>query len=277
MKTPSNYLLILLCLVSISLKSQNAPVTTIGIITDATTAPGAAVVPVTVKDFVSIGAFTLTIRYQANLVTYVSAASHPAFTGITITPTVVGTVGKLVINWPQTPGGVTLPDETHLLDLTFTYISGNAALNWFYQFGNICQYKKYSGGSYIVLNDNPKSTYYINGGISNRGAPITSAPTFINPSPGLLAVPITVDDFTSIAAMTLNLEYNQNVLSFQSCTPNGGLLGSFYANPQMGPNGKMLVTISWISTSRSGQPGQWKHGSHHQFYLFQYHWQLFRP
>jgi hypothetical protein len=246
MRTITNFLLILFCFLTVSLKSQNAPVTTAGIVTNATTAPGAVVVPITVKNFVSIGSFTLTLRYQANLVTYVGAALHPSFPGMTVSNAVIGTLGKIVITWPQTPGGITLPDETHLLDLTFTYISGTSVLSWFYYGSNICQYYKYSNGSYILLNDSPRSSYYIDGGISNRAAPITYAPIINNPVPGNISVPVTVNNFTAIGAMSLTLEYNQAVLSYQSCTPNPGLSGTFNAGTMMGPNGKMLVTISWF-------------------------------
>ena len=239
-------LLILFFCITVPLRSETAPVTTAGIVTNATTVPGSVIVPVTIKNFVSIGAFTLTLRYQANLVSYVSATPHASFQGMTVVNSVAGTLGKIVITWPQTPGGVTLPDETHLLDLTFTYLSGTSALTWLYNGDNLCQYKKYSGGSYIILNDSVKSSYYINGAISNRGAPITYAPVITNPVPGNLAVPVTVNNFTAIGAMSLTLEYNQAVLSFQSCTPNPGLAGTFNAGTQVGPNGKMIVTISWF-------------------------------
>lgn len=254
MKTIANFLIIFYVFITVTLHAQNAPVTTAGIVTNATTVPGSVAVPVTVRNFISIGAFTLTLRYQANLVTYVIASPHPSFPGMTVVNSVAGNLGKIVITWPQTPGGVTLPDETHLLDLTFTYISGTSTLSWFYTSGNVCQYKKYSGGNYVVLNDLPKSSYYINGGISSHGAPVTHAPVITNPVPGIIAIPITVNNFTAIGAMSLSLEYNQAVLSFQGCTPNPGLSGTFNSGTQLGPNGKMILTISWfgLATLPSG-------------------------
>ncbi len=242
-------LFILFFILPISLKSQNAPVTKIGTVINATTDPGAVTVPVTVSDFVSIGYFRLTIMYPANLVSYVSATPHASFPGMIVSNNISGTLGFLVITWPQTPGGVTLPDETTLLFLTFTYISGTASLTWMYTAGYICEYKKYYNGNYLLLNDSPETTYYLNGGISNRGAPEIFAPVLLNPSAGNLPVPVTVNDFTTIAAMTLSLEYNQAVLSYVNCTPNPGLSGVFNAGTMMGPNGKMLLTISWVSTS----------------------------
>jgi len=245
MRTFAYYLVIFFLLLAPGLRSQTAPVTTAGSIINATTAPGAVVVPITVKNFVSIGSFTLTLRYKSTLVTYISAAPHSSFPGMTVVNTVTGTIGKIVITWPQTPGGVTLPDETHLLDLTFTYLSSTSALAWSYTSGNVCQYQKYSGGSYILLTDSPKSSYYINGGISNRSAPVTFAPVINNPVPGNLSVPITVNNFTAIGAMTLTLEFNQAVLNYQNCTPNPSMLANFVAGTSIGPNGKMLLTMSW--------------------------------
>lgn len=230
----------------ISLLAQTAPVTTAGMITNATTVPGSVIVPVTVSNFHSIGAFTLTLRYRADRVTYVSAAPHASFPGMTVTNTVAGTLGKLVINWPETPGGITLPDATRLLDLTFTYLTGTSPLLWLYSSGNVCQYKKYSGGNFIMLADTPKSSFYLNGGISDRSAPVTTVPYISNALPGNINVPVTVDGFTAIGAMSLTLEYDQDVLSFQGCTPHGSLGGTFNAGSIMGPNGKMVVTISWF-------------------------------
>ncbi len=256
MKTFLVSLLTLLCLYSVKLTSQNAPITKAGIVVDATTVPGSVIVPVSVSNFVSIGSFTLTLRYKANLVNYVSATAHSSFPGITITNTVDGIFGKIVIYWPETPGGVTLPDETHLADLTFTYISSTSYLNWYYTSPNVCEYKKYSNGSYILLNNLPRSTYYINGGISNRGAPLTSVPIIDDPLPGNLAIPVTVNNFNAISAMTLNLEYNQDVLSFQSCVKNPLLTGYFSAATQLGSNGKRRVVISWTSPSNLTLPDE---------------------
>jgi len=228
------------------LMSQNAPITTAGYITNATTGPGAVIVPVTVKDFANIGAFKLTLIYKSSYVSYVGFTPHPSLPGMTVANTVVGTVGKLIITWPETAGGVTLPDESQLLSLTFTYISSTSYLNWSTNSDSDCYYKKYSGGSYILLSDNPATTYYINGGISNRGAPVTSAAVIANPAPGTISVPLTVNNFTSIGVVNLNLEYNPSVLTYQNCTMNGSLGGSgTIGGTNPGTDGKLLVTISW--------------------------------
>jgi hypothetical protein len=249
MKILTLSLVVIFFIFTVSLKAENAPVTTVGTIINATTVPGSTIVPVTVKNFAGIGSFTLTLLYNSSLVTYVSFAPHASFPGMTITNTIAGSNSTLVINWPQTPGGVTLPDETHLLDMTFTYLSGTSTLSWYDYDVNVCEYTRYSGGSYIVLNDSPQSSYYINGGISNRGAPVTYAPFIGNATPGAIAVPITVNNFTSVGAMSLTLEYNQSVLTYVSCVKNPAIGGTFSSGAQMGPNGKMIVTISWFGNA----------------------------
>ena len=182
-----SYILILCFLVQPFVsESQNAPVTTAGVITNATTS-GSVTAPVTVTDFSDIGSFTLTLKYKATLVSYTGASPDPAFAGISITNSVAGSNGKVVIVWSGTTG-ITLPDQAHLLDLTFTYTTSTSSLSWAYSSGSVCQYKKYAGGTYVTLNDTPKSSFYIDGGISNRGAPAlpnpwTSAASGPLPSP----------------------------------------------------------------------------------------------
>jgi hypothetical protein len=205
MKTALTILLLCLCLATVSLKSQTAPVTAAGLITNATTVPGATIVPITVKYFTGIGYFNLTLRYKASL------------------------------------------DETHLLDLTFTYRASTAALTWITS-GTNCEYKKYDNGAYILLNDSPETSYYINGAISNRAAPVTYAPVILNPAAGNITLPVTVDNFSAIAAITLNLEYDQAVLTYLDCVPNPNLGGGFAAAASMGPNGKMQLIISCYGT-----------------------------
>ncbi len=227
MTTRVKILTLIFILLGLIAGAQNAPVTTAGVITNAVPS-GSVVVPITVTNFVSIGYFTLTLRYRTTKATYVSASPNPAFPGMTVTHSISGAVGKLVINWPQTAGGVTLPDQAHLLDLTFTYLTGTTTLSWGYTSGLVCEYKKYSNGNYILLNDSPETSYYINGGISNRGAPVTIAPIIAGAVSGsTIDVPVTVTDFDTIGSMYLKLDYDSTVLVYQSLTPNPVFGGSF--------------------------------------------------
>jgi len=226
---------------------QTAPVTSIGIVTDATT--GTVTVPVTVTGFIDVGQFRLTLTYKTTCITYVSYTSNPVFTGITVTHSVTGTTGKLVIDWPGVAANYTMPDLTHILDISFNYITSTSYLSWAYVSPNICRYRTYSGGSYITLSDSPKRNFYKHGGIGDRGAPVTTAPVISNAVPGNIDVPVTVTDFNSIQAFNLALEYDQSVLTYQGALPNPALSGSFYTGSQMGPNGKMMVTVLWTGLS----------------------------
>jgi PKD repeat protein len=240
----------LLVLLALSARPDNAPVTTAGAITNATTGPGAVTVPITVSNFVSIGAFTLTLRYRHNLAQYVSATPNPAFPGMTVTPSVEGSIGKLIITWPETAGGVTLPDGAHLLDLTFTYLSGTTTMAWSYNTPFVCEYKKFTGGGFVVLDDSPEASYYINGGISNRSAPVTTASTIANPTPGSqVNVPVTVTGFTTIGSYYLQLEYDSTVMTYVSVTPNSIFIGAFSSGVAPGSGKKKILTVGWYGSS----------------------------
>lgn len=244
------YILILCLLVQpFAARLQNAPVTTAGVITNATTS-GSVIAPVTVTDFSDIGSFTLTLKYKATLVSYVGASPDPAFAGISVTNSVAGSVGKLVIVWSGT-SGITLPDQSHLLDLTFTYTTGTSSLSWAYTNGLVCQYKKYAGGTYVTLNDAPKSSFYIDGGISNRGAPVTYAAVISNAAPGTCAVPVTVTNFTNIGSISLKLEYDSSCLVYLDSIPNALFGSSLTVVTSVGQNGKKIITIGYLSLSGS--------------------------
>lgn len=227
---------------------QNAPLTSAGRITNAVPA-GTVTVPVTVRDFVSIGGFTLTLRYRVDKATWTSATPNPAFPGMTVTHSISGSIGKLVIHWPQTPGGITLPDGASLIGLNFTYIGRTTVLSWSYSSGNICQYYIYSNGSYTLAGDNPKSSYYINGGISDRGAPVTTAATVAGAVSGsTVSVPVTVTGFDSIGSMYLQLDYDSTALTFQSLTPNASFGGAFSYGVANASGTVKRITVGWYGS-----------------------------
>jgi hypothetical protein len=223
--------------------AQTAPVTSLGIVTDAV--PGPVTVPVEVTGFNNVGQFRLTFTYLSSCITYINYTADPIFTGLTVNNTTEEGQGKIVIDWPGTGTNYTLPDLSQILSFTFDYDSSTSYLTWSYSY-DICRYRTYLGGVYITLSDSPKSSYYINGGISDRGAPVITAPMISNAVPGNVSVPVTVINFDSIQAFSLSLEYDQAVLTYVSCTPNANLGGSFSVGSQMGPNGKMMVTPGWL-------------------------------
>ena len=228
------------------LYAQNAPITTAPAIGNAVIGQHVTT-PITVKDFTDIGTFSLTLDYQTSALTFLSATFDPAFTGLTVNTT---TPGKIIITWTGS-AGITLPDQTQLLNITFTYLSGISLLTW-NTTGTSCQYKKFAGGSYTVLNDSPKTSYYINGVVAAHLAPKTYAPVITNASPGTIYLPITVKNFTRISSLYLMFTYDVNTLAYQnSFTANPGLSGDFQVGNQPG-----LFIISWY-----GNPGTLTDGS----------------
>jgi hypothetical protein len=233
------------------LQSQNAPVTTASRVINAT--PGNPSVPVhiTVTGFNDIGQFTLTLAFDTTKVNYVSATTNASLNGMTVTYTHPSgnTQGKLVFDWTGA-SNVGLADGSSLVDLTFHYINGTGILSWAYTYGSVCQYKRYITGVLTVLNDSPKYQYYLNGGISNRSAPVTNAPVFTNPVPGSLPVPIIVNGFAHIGALTLYLEYDPAVITYlNSYTKNSAFGSTFLVGDNPGTGGKRLIIIQWYGSS----------------------------
>ncbi|MCX6251054.1 MAG: cohesin domain-containing protein [Bacteroidetes bacterium] len=239
MKKYTVYLIFVASLFSLKAYSaDNAPVTTIGYITNAALSSTVSL-PVTVTNFVDISDYKLTILYPTARLTYISMTPHPSFSSASVNSS---TPGKLIITWSGS-SGITLPDLTTLMNLTFTYISGTAWLNWYYTSGNVCQYKKYHGGSRTILTDTPKEKFYINGAVSNRSSVVTVAPAVLNVANGPVSVPLKVGKFSTIGAITLYMQYNINVLSYTGCTINGSLLGMDVGTQNF--NGNDYIVIAW--------------------------------
>jgi hypothetical protein len=236
---------------SLSLHPQNAPVTTAGRVINATPGNPSVPIAVTVTGFSNIGQFTLTMKFDTTRVRYISASTNPSLPGMTVTYTSPSgnTQGTLVFAWTGA-SNISLADGSSLVGLTFHYVTGTGILTWAYTFGSVCQYKRYVSGILTTLNDSPQNLYYLNGGISNRSGPVTFAPTFTNPVPGSLPVPITVNGFTDIGAITLYLEYDPAVITYQnSFTKNSAFGSSFLVGDNPGTGGKRLIVIQWYGNS----------------------------
>jgi hypothetical protein len=242
---------IVFCLIFLSLPalwSQNAPVTIAGRVTNAVAGNPSVPIAVTVTGFNNIGQFTLTMKFDTTRVHFVSVTKNPALTGMTVTYTHPSdnTQGKLVFAWnDSTHNNVSLADGSSIADLTFSYVSGTGILTWSYIFGSICQYKSYVAGVLTSLGDSPNYLFYQHGGISNRSAPVTFAPDITNPVPGTIQLPILVNGFTSIGAITLHMEYDPAIISYNNFTNNPALNGGFQVGDNPGIGGKRLLVIQW--------------------------------
>jgi len=137
--------------------AQNAPVTTAPV---KTACPGTQVtIPITVTGFNSIGSVSLTLKFNAAVLTWASATNNSGFPGLAFGHNIPG---KIVISG-YAGSGITYPDNAILCTLTLNYLGGTTALSW-YDVGSTCEYTGYPG--YYTLNDLPASSYYINGQVA---------------------------------------------------------------------------------------------------------------
>lgn len=151
--------------------SQNAPTTIAPDLYANTGDP--VVVAIKVTDFNNIGAISLTLHYDPNVLIYQSFTSTPGFPDLTLDNPEPGTLiaGGFVSGGSS---GISLPDSTHLLTLSFSFLGGSSGLSWFDN-GTSCEY---SGPppAYPALNDNPQNTYYVNGSVSEILFPAAAGP-----------------------------------------------------------------------------------------------------
>ncbi len=162
---------------------RNAPINTIPNINGC---PGSQIlVPLLVNGFTNITSATLRLEYDTTLVRFVSgsAAKPLVLPGMQITDTAVGGSSprhKILIRWSNaTPKSLSASDT--LARFFFTDLSGNAAIafNTTSGSGGDCEFLDENGN---VMIDFPVSTYYINGGIQNKGLP----------APGQVTGPVSV-------------------------------------------------------------------------------------
>jgi PKD repeat protein len=235
MKANISYFISLLILSSFWLNAQNAPHTIAPFILH----PGPDVtVPIKVTNFMDIGAISLTLDYDLSIVQATGVTADVALPGFTSDWTTIP--GRIVMGWFGT-SGVTLPDYSVLVTIHFTgLVSGETDLTWMDD-GGSCEYAKYDGGEYNVLNDSPVDIYYHNGNLAwQRKGPATIAPTFCAGEGTEPCVPFKVRNFTNIGAISLTLDYDPNVLEFENVTIVG-IPGTWYFDCQAVVPGRLKI------------------------------------
>jgi hypothetical protein len=144
---------------SVTVLSFNAPITTAPNISSC---PGNIVsIPVKVSSFNNIGAISLTLSYDAQVLNYISAINNSGFPGLAIASPTNGTI--IIGGFSSAQGGVTLPSNATLFTLNFYYLGGTTSLSWTDN-GESCEYTGPLNSP--ILNDIPQSTYYINGSVN---------------------------------------------------------------------------------------------------------------
>jgi PKD repeat protein len=240
-------------LFSSTIFAADGPVTYAENVVNAVPGTPAVSIPVKVTGFTDIGKFILTLTFDTTKVRYVASMPNPGLVGMTVvySKPVGNTKGKLVLSWTSA-SNVSLLDESVLADLTFSYVTGTGILSWTYTFGSECNYWRRVGASLTLLNIDPKYVFLKNGGISNRGAPITYAPNLTPSGPGALPVAITVSNFTNISGISLMLEFDPLIITYQNTfVKNPAFGGNFQVGVSNGTGGRQLITIGWYGSSTS--------------------------
>jgi len=134
----------------------------------------------------------------------------------------VTTPGVVSWGWYTYPG-ISLPDNSVVFHVHFSKVGagGTSFLTWDDTAGYTCEW---SNGNYVVLNDLPTDTYYLNGSFSflSLNAPVTSLPTVEALSGSLLEIPVTVSAFSNIGSLFLTLHYNSSSLTFNGYLNDSG-------------------------------------------------------
>ena len=163
---------------SLSFNSPDAPHTLAPVVTSCM---GEIInVPIKVTGFNNIGAVALTLNYNASALTYQSFTNNSGFPGLTVDGSQPGTL-LITGTIPSNGSGFSLPDSSILVTGIFNFSSGNSNLSW-YDNGTSCQYSG-SPPDYFILNDDPQSTYYIDGSVTGISLP-GSAGTISGPQGG---------------------------------------------------------------------------------------------
>jgi len=257
-------LFITACLIAVQVTlATGGPVTTAGSIT---VCSGTTItVPVTVDNFSNVGAISLTLGYNPSLLQYQGVTLNPAISGSLVNG---ANPGVFTLGFFGNPG-INLPQGAILFTLSFSYTGpptgGTSPLTWAETPPEANEYATPDG---VPYNKTPFANYFINGSVtvSPTGcAPVTTAPVVMSCPSSLISVPVTVDNFNNVGAISLTLGYNPALLQYQGVTLNPAIAGSlvnganpgvftlgFFGNPGINlPQGAILFTLQF---SYAGPP-----------------------
>lgn len=155
---PIRFVILPLLFISLAAFPQNAPVTTAGTVTSAV--PGTIDIAITASGFSDIGSVYLSLDYDHSVAQLTGATPHPQMPTFLYGDNDLGTgYHRVTMGWYG--NGLSLPDNSTIMTLHFTYAEGNTGLI-FYDNGPSCQYANGAGQG---LNDLPYEDYYVNGSL----------------------------------------------------------------------------------------------------------------
>jgi hypothetical protein len=163
---------------SVAFEMINAPITSAPVI-EACQGTASVDMPVIVSDFNQIGAFTLTMQYDASVFSYQSFTNNSGFPDLEVTENSPGTI--VAEGLSLAPEGFSLTNNSTLFTIHFDNQGGSTVITWL-DLGESCQYMS-PAPVYEIMNDSPQYSYYINGSFTELPVP-SPAGTIEGPSGG---------------------------------------------------------------------------------------------
>ncbi|WP_372947736.1 cohesin domain-containing protein [Mariniphaga sp.] len=203
-----------------NLYAQVSPITNLGKIS---TLEPEVVVPVTVANSVSISSCALKIVYDPAV-----ALPKKVTTGAGIGGVVnfnLATPGEIRIGWYASSGNVTLNSGAVIFNIAFSKVNGGKTDLGFddEENGKACKFTTVVDGISQTLDDSPFSSYYVPGELTfNDESPVTIAPNLTASVNENISIPITVRGFKNVGVVSLTLNYDPAVLSFNSASNTTG-------------------------------------------------------
>ncbi|MBV5314546.1 MAG: hypothetical protein JZU47_14700, partial [Prolixibacteraceae bacterium] len=255
MKIITTFFAMLIIGITMSISAQNGPISTLGTVT---TTGSTAVVPITVDNFINIKSCNLKISYDPAIGTPTGVTK-----GIGLNGTIalnLNTPGFINLAWNALTGSVsTLNNGSVLFNISFNKVgfgSSNLSFDESYDLYD-CQFYN---SSYKALVDIPGTNYYFPGSLTfnSQVSPVTTAPTLTACSGANIDIPVTVSGLNNIGAVSLTLNYDPAVLSFNSGSNTGNFPGLSIGSQMPGnitiggfsddPNGYSLANGSVLFT-----------------------------
>ncbi len=231
----------------------NAPISTAGSVVSSGTT---ATVPVTAINFSNIASCNLKLLYDPAIITVTGVTTGSLMGGNLTTDLSVS--GIISLGWFTYPA-LTLPDNTVIFNIAVTKVTaGTSAITWSDN-GYSCVWYD---GNYIVLNDIPTSTYYIDGSVTFTGT-LTADFTASNTTPPKNTT-VQFTDLTTGGPTNWTWSFSRPSVTFV----NGTSLHSQNPQVQFTESGTYSVTLEVSNTDysdtaikndyiRAGIAGQW--------------------
>jgi len=190
-------------------------------------------VPVDVTDFSDIGAITFFITFDESVLTFIGLENiHADLAGVQ--GNVMSNPTRIGIVWSANPPNYLNITTDKLFDLKFVYHGGTSDMN----FTEDCEVTD----SGLI----PVSVSYFGGSVSQDVSSITAELGNVSAAIGQeILVPLDVNNFVDVAAITFYIGYDPSVLSFiglENIDPGVvGILGTTLTNPNQ-------VSIVWTAS-----------------------------